>query len=274
MIRFAQIAIAAGALVAAMPAQAADFLIDTTTGKSTGDVYGNTISYSVKSSDGKSTLNVKATGWSRDLNGTYTQGKVEAFNPWGLGVYQAGQNEENRGNYHQIDNVDGWEFVVLQFDQAVSLQSAVLTPFKLGDRGYTDDDAFVARGFANYGSAMSAATLGNIEASLNYDPTKQSGDKWFNSNSDNDKSVKPYGSTSQVSNQQSYNVSPDKNGNVWIIGGSFNGPDGNNDAFKLNRIQVTSGVPEPMTWMTMILGFGVVGAALRRRRNVAKTSIA
>jgi hypothetical protein len=27
-----------------------------------------------------------------------------------------------------------------------------------------------------------------------------------------------------------------------------------------------NGVPEPKTWMSMILGFGLLGAALRRRR--------
>ncbi|KTT69406.1 PEPxxWA-CTERM sorting domain-containing protein [Sphingomonas endophytica] len=274
MIRFAQIAIAATALMAAMPAQAADFLIDTTKGASSGNVNGNTITYSVTSTDGKSTLNVKATGWSRGFDGNYTAGKVEAFDPWGLGVYQAGQNEQNRTNFHQIDNADGWEFVVLQFDQSVSLQSAVLTPFQLAGRNYIDDDAFIARGNASFASAMSNLTLRNLEASLNYDPSKQSGDAWFNSNSNNDVSVKPYGATNQISNRQNYNLSPDKSGNVWIIGGSFNGPDGFNDAFKLNQVKVSSGVPEPMTWMTMILGFGVVGAALRRRRGAVKAQLA
>ena len=33
--------------------------------------------------------------------------------------------------------------------------------------------------------------------------------------------------------------------------------------------QVTSAVPEPATWAMMILGFGLVGGALRRRRSTA-----
>ncbi|KTT73709.1 PEPxxWA-CTERM sorting domain-containing protein [Sphingomonas endophytica] len=34
-------------------------------------------------------------------------------------------------------------------------------------------------------------------------------------------------------------------------------------------VNFTSPVPEPATWLTMILGFGVVGAAIRRRRVAA-----
>jgi hypothetical protein len=30
-----------------------------------------------------------------------------------------------------------------------------------------------------------------------------------------------------------------------------------------------SGVPEPSTWLSMILGFGLVGAGLRRRRSLS-----
>lgn len=32
------------------------------------------------------------------------------------------------------------------------------------------------------------------------------------------------------------------------------------------KVDITGAVPEPGTWMTMILGFGVVGAAMRRRK--------
>ncbi len=264
MIRFAQVALATGALVAAMPAQAADFIVDTTKGSSTGDVYGNTITYKVGSVDRKSTVNVKATAWSRDFNGNYTAGKLGVFNPAGLGIYQAGQNETGSNGLHQIDNVNGWEFIVLQFDQMVSLQSAELTKFAIPGFGPGDNDAFIARGVTSFGAAMTNTTLRGLEASLNYDSSKQSGANWFNSNSD----------LYRGAAKQTYNLSPDKAGNVWIIGGSFFGPDGLNDAFKLNQIKVTSGVPEPTTWMTMILGFGVVGAALRRRRGAAKTSLA
>ncbi|MGL6042555.1 MAG: PEPxxWA-CTERM sorting domain-containing protein, partial [Sandaracinobacteroides sp.] len=34
----------------------------------------------------------------------------------------------------------------------------------------------------------------------------------------------------------------------------------------LDNVTVTSNVPEPATWGMMILGFGLVGATMRRRR--------
>lgn len=267
MTRFAQLAIATGALFAAMPAQAADFVISTATGTSNGKAitsndgssYG-TVNYVVKSSDNKSTLNVRATAWTLLTNGTYEAAKIASWGSNGLGIYQT---NETGTNTHQIDNANGWEFLVLQFDQEVSLQSAVLTPFALGNNNYTDNDAFIARGIGNYATAMTATTLKSLADGLKIDTSKQSGNAWFNSDS-----------TKYAGNKQTYNLSPSKGGNVWVIGGSYFGPDGYNDAFKLNSIAVTSAVPEPGTWMTMILGFGLIGAAARRRRSSSKAAMA
>ena len=41
--------------------------------------------------------------------------------------------------------------------------------------------------------------------------------------------------------------------------------------FKPVTINVFHGIPEPSTWAVMITGFGLAGAALRRRRRVAYT---
>ena len=262
MTRFAQLAIAAGALFAAMPAQAADFLIDTSAGTSNNRAIVNnnsyysysTINYAVKSSDGKSTLNVRATAWTRDLDGNFAAATIGSWGANGLGIYQT--SEATGGNYHTVDNENGWEFLVLQFDQEVSLQSAVLTPYVLSGNNYSDNDAFIARGIGNYATALTGTTLKSMFDGLKTDPSKQSGDAWFNSDS-----------TKYSSTKQTYNLSPSKGGNVWIIGGSYNGPDRQNDAFKLSSVAVTSAVPEPTTWMTMILGFGMIGAAARRRRS-------
>lgn len=43
--------------------------------------------------------------------------------------------------------------------------------------------------------------------------------------------------------------------------------------FAVDRVFAT-GVPEPTTWGMMILGFGVIGAAARRRRPAARVAIA
>lgn len=261
MIRYAHIALAAAALVAAVPAQAADYILDTAATKTAGTGYGNTFTYKMASTNGGAAINVKATAWVRDYSGNYSAGQLYSWGSAGLGIVQPG---EGGTNYHTIDNANGWEFVVLQFDQAVSLQSAVLNPYALGTNRYYDNDAFIARATANFGTAVSGSLLKSIESGLNYDPSKQSGEAWFNSDS----------AAYNGAAKQTYNLATTKAGNLWIVGGSINGPDGLNDAFKLNSVKVTSGVPEPTTWMTMILGFGVVGAALRRRRGAAKTSLA
>jgi len=39
------------------------------------------------------------------------------------------------------------------------------------------------------------------------------------------------------------------------------------NAFEIDNIGVISGVPEPSTWAMMLLGFGAVGLAVRRRRS-------
>jgi hypothetical protein len=46
---------------------------------------------------------------------------------------------------------------------------------------------------------------------------------------------------------------------------------GNNGAGGLGFLTVTSAVPEPATWAMMVLGFGAMGMAMRRRRRVNTT---
>ncbi|WP_070156339.1 PEPxxWA-CTERM sorting domain-containing protein [Sphingobium phenoxybenzoativorans] len=46
---------------------------------------------------------------------------------------------------------------------------------------------------------------------------------------------------------------------------------GNNSAGGLGFLTVTSAVPEPATWAMMVLGFGAMGMAMRRRRRVKTT---
>ena len=63
---------------------------------------------------------------------------------------------------------------------------------------------------------------------------------------------------------------PDSNGvlftnEVWLMFDDLAGnPDDNHDDL---LIRATFAVPEPGTWMMMILGFGVIGLVMRRRSN-------
>lgn len=49
---------------------------------------------------------------------------------------------------------------------------------------------------------------------------------------------------------------------------------GGNRAFEFDNVSFTTAVPEPATWMMMLVGFGMVGAAARYRRRTTAAAIA
>ena len=76
--------------------------------------------------------------------------------------------------------------------------------------------------------------------------------------------------------QVDYLYNPDAIGDIGLYG--FNLPTAQfentgpltNRTFLLNSVgALVSGVPEPSTWMTMLLGFGLVAFALRRKRRLS-----
>ncbi|MDP1028654.1 PEPxxWA-CTERM sorting domain-containing protein [Sphingomonas sp. KR1UV-12] len=250
MNKFLHIGLAASALIAAAPASAADFVFDTVTaGKVAGSGNGNSFTYTATS--GKEVLSVKATAWSLGFDGKYTASELASWGTNGLGVYQPGERTD--GAYHQIDNVNGWEFIVLQFDRAVTLNSATLNPYQLADRSYTDSDAFI--GWDNVAGAWNQTLTSQSIGALTLDG-------YFNTDN-----------TKFATNKQTTNLPASITGNMWVIGASVNGPDNLNDAFKLAQLTVTA-VPEPATWAMMLVGFGMVGAAARYRRRKAVAAIA
>ncbi len=262
MNRFLMAAGTATAIVAAMPAQAATpftLTFDNAAIKSveTGaGMYGNSQTFTFKT--GNETLNVKATAWHRtavdpDYNSVRSAylGRFTDANT-GLGV--TARNEGNgSGNTHTVDNQNGWDFIVFQFDKMVTLDSAVLNPFQLSGLNYKDNDAFVA--VDNLGGAWNQ-TLNITD--------------WAKFSAGFDKSINTSGDG--VTARQSIDMSG-KSGNMWIIGASMGGPDWMHDAFKIGQLQVTA-VPEPDTWAMMLVGFGMVGAAARYRRRKTVAAIA
>ncbi|RYD23268.1 MAG: PEP-CTERM sorting domain-containing protein [Lysobacteraceae bacterium] len=58
---------------------------------------------------------------------------------------------------------------------------------------------------------------------------------------------------------------------VWLIGAGRG--TGSDDSFKLSSIGVTAAVPEPASWAMMIVGFGAVGATMRRRKGKVATTV-
>jgi hypothetical protein len=60
-----------------------------------------------------------------------------------------------------------------------------------------------------------------------------------------------------------------QSGTVRAYVGSFNSNDNVGPVLDNAQLSVSSAVPEPATWALMIGGFGLMGAALRRRRGLA-----
>lgn len=246
----------AGSFALISSAQAATTLtLNTGDGCSTGagtSCNGNARTFSLGS--GADAVNVRVTGWS--MNSSMSSISSSSLGMWssygGFGVTSSGDWNGNY-NLHAIDNHNGFDFVVLQFDRAVELESFKVTPYEIGHFGYKDSDV-------TYGAGMS-------DAAWNSSPFSGSGISQltgiipfsdFVTNNTNSNSARTVDVTSGA-------------GNLWVIGASFaSNRDRKYDNFKLDKIKFTvtpPAVPEPATWAMMILGFGAIGASMRRRKT-------
>ena len=204
-------------------------------------------------------------------------------------------------NMHQIDNVGNtpgtiaYDFVQVTFSQAVTLAGMSRTAFGQSDVSPTlfDDDASYGSGATladvrlNHTdrtalTALTANSTGNATASRTWTQFSQmlgntllSGDSTAGNGSNSDGSCKSrysldgqsvcYDTNTLATTSSSYTAST-----TWWISAALLNPDTKSDAFKLYDFKVvyndTPGpVPEPASWMTMIAGFGFIGAALRRK---------
>ena len=241
---FAMKALASTALLcAAMPASAAVYTFTTTTAgnyASSGSGDGN--SYTFTSTAGGE--HVTVSGWqiSQASGNAVASQTLGLYSP-GFGVTGTNDYSGNYG-YHQIDNAYGYtDFALLTFDHAVTLTNIGLNSFNLGDSSdnnpnylSTKDNDLVFLALTSPFNAGSVTTSG-----------------WTTVNGTGADGTIATGS-SAVSRQ-------------WLIGAAFNS--GSNDGFKVASLKVnTSAVPEPATWAMMLVGFGAVGASMRRRRPV------
>jgi hypothetical protein len=165
----------------------------------------------------------------------------------GLGATSTGDNN-GANNLHTIDNHDGVEFLLFQFDRNVRIAGATLNTYSVA--GSSDNDAYVSTGMTAlpWTSTINLATNAAITTAL----------------ISNGMSIKNASGNPAVRSFAAYT----QTGNIWLIGADFFNTDGA-DGFKLTNLIVTPAVPEPATWAMMLAGFGAVGAAVRRRRPTA-----
>jgi hypothetical protein len=220
------------------PASATEILLD-----SGSTPYGNgqtTTGSFVFSNDG---VTVRASAWSIQGDNTVESETLASWSP-GLGIYSGSPNWWGQySDQHVIDNSGVDEFILLQFDQVVNLSDVRLYT---GYDGLYDTDLTV-------GYATTALSLSNLdEQAFSY--------------LGNDLGLSLY-NVNDVSNGHFDSIGSGTNtGNLWLIGGKFGN---SNDGFKLNALKFTTtpAVPEPSTWLMMILGFGLVGGVMRAKRR-------
>ena len=235
MRKFAATLLVSAVMLGAAPATAGKVLFD-----NGGSNYQNSKNFT----DG--TVHVTATGFSINNSNKVESAWVGSWAGNGMGVL----NKSSDGS-HTIDNQGFTDFVVLVFDQAVTLGDAYLKTGYYGSSNelYNDTDATI--GYLNNSSFSVASLLGDSKSTLS-------------------SLFSIYGSNSSGNGSQWHDVnSAGKTANVWLIGAAFANPDSKRDGFKLKALTYSipeTAVPEPAAWALMILGFGMVGATLRRKR--------
>lgn len=219
---------------AASPASATAFVIDFT---GNTPVEGTTTFRDFSDTEYGQTLKVRASAWT--INGSKIYNSYLGSYANGLGV--TSDPEDGSNLTHVIDNQTEKDFVLLQFSAPVLLTAVTTSAYKLGSVA----DADFTIGYGNVGFNwnttinLEGANASTLNTLLKQTPISSSG-----------------GTRNLTGGQAS---------NLWLVAASLTNPDGKIDGFKLTSVGVASVVPEPATWMMMILGFGLVGAAIRRR---------
>jgi hypothetical protein len=242
--------VALSMLVMGGPAQAVTYVygeavFDFTTGTNVGIEDGNARIFKGTSSV-YGDFFVRATGWSLETTptGVFVRNSKLVVYSGGLGII-SGDDQGGTSNQHTIDNSKRKDFVLFQFDSRVKLLHATFNTYSV--LGATKDSDATLR----YGD-----TDIPWNASLPLDDQPKSVlDAMF---AGEFTSYGPSGSNSRDINQDGHW------GDLWLIGADFNNTSTKViDGFKITNLGV---VPEPATWTMLIVGFGLMGAALRRSR--------
>ncbi|MFD1788394.1 PEPxxWA-CTERM sorting domain-containing protein [Sphingomonas floccifaciens] len=227
------IAVAAAASVSA-PANAGTFVLTSNSNSALSGAVGNSLGPVTVGG-----ITVTATAWSTDSLSSAPKEAYLGRYVNGLGVTNVSEGNGQTNNSHTVDNIGSYDFIKLTFSTAVQLTGMTLSGYDVDGSRYTpiDTDAWVSYGSSGF------ATNDDWQGYLNRGIDVASGT----------------------------NLSSNKVGTVWLVGAARS-PSDRDDGFKLASITAfapPSGVPEPATWLTMILGFGVIGGVMRRRMSAA-----
>ncbi len=184
--------------------------------------------------------NAKVTAWSIGNDNKIYQAQLGVW-AGGIGVKNGSSDDS-----HTIDNSGRKDFIVIQFDKLVELATAT---FNTGWHGFSDTDATIGYLISGTPYATTVNLTGANQSSLSSYNLYESGSIGNSGNST--RNINPTGKLS----------------NTWLIGSSFNNPEGayNLDGFKLEKLTFSAAVPEPATWMFMMLGMAAVGFTMRRK---------
>lgn len=214
---------------------------------------------------GTITVKVRVTAWSMaGISGEtgVTKGGVNVYAN-GLGVTST--LESSGSPHHTTDNRTNRDFLIFQFDQPVELESAKFTAYNMGSNR-TDGDATIARGTSsNWMVDPLASTSTYAQFATLFSNGFQSSNVKSNDPSVSIRTLNPL----------------NMRANTWLIGAAFVNPNedcksGSKnkqpclDGFKLSQVSVLSAVPEPSTWMMMLIGFGFVGFAMRQKGQAGR----
>lgn len=218
---------------------------------------GNTRTYTSGS------ITLTAQGWTYDTSFSPDQllaSYLGAYSGGGLGVSSplvdtnggnsgngyGGAKETGADNQHSVDNnADGRvDFILLKFSTAVDLTGVYFNVYDVNPFGAKDGDATIY--YKN--GALAPVNGGNAETYLG---------QFTSINLDgNSSGLRPVAGVTYS--------------NTWLVAAAAGSS--SNDGFKVKSLVYDiqpPGVPEPATWLCLIMGFGGLGAMLRRQRRIA-----
>lgn len=222
------------------------------------------VNNSINIDDG--TVKVQVTAWnttSTNLasNSARARGTLDMWD-FGLGATYSGDGS------HTIDNNGRYDFILLQFNTAVALNTVTFTS---GWDGSYDTDATISR--ANVNNSSFNNTYKNVSSTFWNAASSQLAANQTSSMTANNSFQ------AGVVNSSRRQVNPTLvTSNVWLIAAKIGSNDTYKDTFKIKGFTYvdpydTGAVPEPATWAMLILGMGMVGGAMRRKAR-AKLALA